>query len=43
MAINLNVTPYYNDFNSSKKFNRVVFKLVLCSSKRTHPDARLLL
>ena len=26
MAINLNVTPYYNDFNSSKKFNRVVFK-----------------
>ena len=26
MAINLNVTPYYNDFSANKKFNRVVFK-----------------
>tara|TARA_E500000331_G_scaffold350943_1_gene396747 strand:- start:2411 stop:9514 length:7104 start_codon:yes stop_codon:yes gene_type:complete len=26
MAIDLNVTPYYNDFSSAKKFNRVVFK-----------------
>ena len=26
MAIDLNVTPYYNDFSAAKKFNRVVFK-----------------
>tara|TARA_B110000902_G_scaffold64977_1_gene77195 strand:- start:19334 stop:26446 length:7113 start_codon:yes stop_codon:yes gene_type:complete len=26
MAIDLNVTPYYNDFTAAKKFNRVVFK-----------------
>lgn len=26
MAINLNVSPYYDDFDANKKFNRVVFK-----------------
>ena len=26
MAIDLNVTPYYNDFSAAKKFNRVIFK-----------------
>lgn len=26
MAINLNVSPYYDDFDPNKKFNRVVFK-----------------
>lgn len=26
MAINLNVSPYYDDFDANKKYNRVVFK-----------------
>ena len=34
MAINLNVSPYYDDFDANKKFNRVVFKLQRCVQAR---------
>ena len=42
MAIDLNVTPYYNDFSAAKKFNRVIFKVWCCStSKRINTTPRL--
>ena len=31
---NLNISPYYDDFNKEDKFYRVLFKPDFCSSKR---------
>ena len=43
MATNFNVTPYYDDFDATKNFHRVLFHFDLCySTKRVNTTSNYL-